>query len=339
MERDPEFYGGAFAEEADVEPVTRFWDDASQTIMSSNKSPDVPFDFSLNAYRGCEHGCSYCYARPTHEYLGFSPGLDFERNIVVKRDAPELLRKTLMKPSWKPRVVAISGVTDAYQPVERRLLITRKCLKVLAEFRNPTQIITKNALVVRDIDILRQLAEHNCVRVHLSICSLRPELARVMEPRASAPQSKLKALRKLTDAGIPVTAMLAPMIPGLNDHELPQLIQAVGEAGALTAGFIPLRLPGAVAEVFTAWLEEHFPDRAEKVLNKIRSMRGGKLNDSRFHSRFQGEGEQAHLMQHLFMAGMRRAGLQTKLGPLNYEAFRRPEMPAKPAPSLQLELF
>ena len=335
IEPDPEFFQGAFTEDAGVQPATRFWDDHSQTIITKNTSPDIPFTHSLNVYRGCEHGCAYCYARPTHEYLGFSAGVDFERHIVVKREAPELLRRALTRPSWKPQVLAMSGVTDCYQPAERHLRLTRACLEVLLEFRNPVEMITKNALVLRDLDLLQGLAQYGCVQVHISISSLDPELVRRMEPRASQPARKLKAIARLVEAGIPVMALLAPIIPGLNDHEIPAILQAVGEAGVQAAGCIPLRLPGAVSDVFQAWLHEHFPDRAGKVLNKIRSLRGGQLNDSRFHSRFQGEGEQAAIIEHLFKVGVKKAGIPQVWKPFNMEAFRRPA----PSGPEQLELF
>lgn len=331
VEADPDCFD---PEEAEVQPRTRFWDDHSQSILSSNDSPDIGFDRGLNAYRGCEHGCAYCYARPTHEYLGHSPGLDFETEIYVKRQAPELLRKELSKKSWKPQVIAISGVTDAYQPAERRLRLTRGCLEVLLEFRNPCQLITKNYLVTRDIDLLARLAELRLVRVNLSITSLDPELQRCMEPRASIPARRLKAVQLLSQAGIPVNVMIGPTIPGLNDHEIPQIVQAAAEAGAASAAYIPLRLPGAVKDVFSQWLEENYPLRKERVLNRIRELRGGKLNDSNFHSRFHGFGKAADHLERLFQVAMHRAGLKNELPPLRTDLFCGPKKEKE-----QLELF
>ncbi len=215
-------------------PVTRFYKDKTRSIIASNDSPDIGFDKSINPYRGCEHGCIYCYARPYHEYLGFSAGLDFETKILVKEDAPQLLRKELSSPKWEPQMVAISGVTDAYQPVERRLQITRRCLEVLAEFRNPVGIITKNHLVTRDADLLAELARHDAAIVYVGVTSLDPDLARMMEPRASAPSGRLAAVRELTAAGVPTGILIAPVIPGLNDHEIPAILAAAKEAGAVS---------------------------------------------------------------------------------------------------------
>lgn len=331
VEPDPEAYD---PEEEDVAPRTRFWDDQSQSILSKNDSPDIGFERGLNAYRGCEHGCAYCYARPTHEYLGHSPGLDFEKEIYVKRLAPELLRQELSRKSWKPQVIAISGVTDAYQPAERRLKLTRGCLQVLLEFRNPAQVITKNYLVTRDIDILGPMAELQLVRVNLSITSLDPELQRRMEPRASTPARRLKAVELLSQAGIPVNVMIGPTIPGLNDHEIPEIVKAAAAAGADSAHYIPLRLPGAVKDVFSEWLEANYPLRKERVLNRIRELRGGKLNDSNFHSRFHGFGKAADNLERLFEVAMHRAGLKNQAKPLRTDLFCGPKKERE-----QLELF
>jgi DNA repair photolyase len=331
VERDPEYFD---PDEADVEPRTKFWDDNTQQILSQNDSPDVGFDRGLNAYRGCEHGCAYCFARPSHEYLGYSPGLDFETNIHVKRQAPELLRKELMKKSWKPQVVMISGITDAYQPVERRLKLTRGCLEVMLEFRNPVAMITKNHLITRDIDIISQLAELQLVQVSISVTTLDEELSRKMEPRASIPARRLKAVEKLSAAGIPVHVMVGPTIPGLTDHEIPEIVRHAKEAGAKSAGYIPLRLPWQVKEVFTQWLEDNYPLRKEKVLGRIRELRGGKLNDPNFHSRFHGVGKTADNLERLYEVAMKRAGLENERVPLRTDLFRRPE-PAQ----RQLELF
>lgn len=310
---------------------TQFLRDDSQTIIAYNDSPDIPFRASVNPYRGCEHGCAYCFARPTHEYLGFSAGLDFETRIVVKERAPELLRKELSSKRWKPQVLAISGVTDCYQPVERRLELTRRCLAVLAEFRNPVAIITKNHLVTRDIDHLGELARFQAAAVAISITSLDGELAKVLEPRASSPSRRLAAMRELSSAGIPVRVMVAPVIPGLNDHEIPQILVAAAEAGARSASYVPLRLPLAVAPLFEAWLDCHRPGYKEKVLGRIRDMRGGKLNDANFGSRLSGEGFWAEQLRMIFGAAVRRAGFPDDAAPLSAAAFR--------VPTDQLSLF
>jgi DNA repair photolyase len=274
-------------------PRTEFLRDHTRSILTSNDSPDIGFTWSLNAYRGCEHGCIYCYARPFHEYLGFSAGLDFESKIMVKHDAPELLRQEMASPKWKPACIAMSGVTDCYQPVERKLRITRRCLEVLAEFRNPVGIVTKNALVTRDIDVLTELARHRCVVVFISLTTLDADLRSILEPRTSPPAARLAAIRQLSDAGIPVGVLTAPVIPAVNDHEIPKLIEAAVAAGAKFAGKVVLRLPLAVAPLFEGWLDRHMPDRKEKVLNQVRSLRDGKLNTSRFGSRMTGEGPAA----------------------------------------------
>jgi DNA repair photolyase len=284
----------------------------------------VGFDASVNPYRGCEHGCVYCYARPTHEYLGFSAGLDFETRILVKEDAPELLRRALASPRFEPRVIALSGVTDPYQPVERRLGLTRRCLEVLAEFRNPTAIVTKSRLVARDTDLLGELARHDAVSVHVSLTCLDPELQRRMEPRASSPRLRLEAIESLARAGIPVGAMLGPVIPGLTDHEIPAILAAAAGAGATFASWILLRLPHGVAPLFEAWLERHHPERKAKVLHRIQEVRGGRLNDPRFGSRMRGEGLHAEQIEALFALAARRAGLARRGPALSTRAFRRP---------------
>jgi DNA repair photolyase len=305
-------------------PRTQELRDDRRSIISTNDSPDVGFTASLNPYRGCEHGCSYCYARPYHEYLGFSAGLDFETRIVVKEDAPTLLRKELSSAKWTPQVLGLSGVTDAYQPIERRLGLTRRCLEVLAEFRNPVAIVTKNRLVMRDADLLGELAGHSAAAVFLSITTLDGGLARVLEPRASQPAARLAALTELNRASIPAGVLVAPVIPGINDHEIPAVLAAAAEAGARFAGYVVLRLPHGVADLFAAWLERHFPDRKDKVLGRIRDLRGGQLNDSRFGRRMRGEGVLAEQIRALFALGRKRADL-TGGGPeLSAAAFRRP---------------
>lgn len=316
-----------------IGPRTRFYRDASRTIIAYNKSPDIPFAASINPYRGCEHGCIYCYARPTHEYLGFSAGLDFETRILVKADAPELLRSALSARAWKPQVLAMSGVTDPYQPIERKLRITRRCLEVLAEFRNPVAMITKNHGVTRDADVLADLAAHGAAVVNLSITTLDDRLHRVMEPRTSVPARRLAAVETLAKAGIPVRVMMAPVIPGLTDHEIPRVLEAARDAGAEAASCLVLRLPLGVADLFTDWLERHFPDRKEKVLNRIRSMRGGRLNEGRFGMRMKGEGPFAEQIRALFETTCRRLGLNETRRVLSTASFRRPDRQA------QLALF
>jgi DNA repair photolyase len=303
---------------------TQYLKDASRSLLTTNDSPDVGFDASINPYRGCEHGCIYCYARPYHEYLGFSAGLDFETKILVKEDAPELLRADLASRKWRPKVVAISGVTDAYQPIERKLQLTRRCLEVLAAFRNPVVIVTKNHLVTRDIDLLKELASFNAAAVCVSVTTLDAELARVMEPRTSTPANRLEAISALAQAGVPVRALMAPIIPGLTDHEIPSVIQAAAAAGARCAGYVALRLPHGVGELFEGWLEEHFPDRKKKVLNRIREMRGGKLNDSNFGTRMKGEGVFAEQIKAMFTLACRRSGMEVGGVELSTDAFRRP---------------
>jgi DNA repair photolyase len=313
-------------------PRTQFFKDHSQAVIARNDSPDVGFSASLNPYRGCEHGCIYCYARPTHEYLGFSAGLDFESKIMVKEEAPELLRRELMSPKWQPQVIFMSGVTDCYQPVERKLKLTRRCLEVLAEFRNPVFIITKNRLVTRDIDLLSELARHGAAAVWLSITTLDAELRKVMEPRTAPPAARLAAIRELAQAGIPVGVNVAPIVPGLTDHELPAILQAAADAGATAAGYTVVRLPYAVAPLFEQWLTTHFPDRKEKVLNRLRSLRGGKLNESQWGKRMRGEGIFAEQIGQMFEVARRKAGIQNDANELFTAAFRRP-------PGAQLSLF
>jgi len=305
---------------------TAYLRDTSRSVIARNDSPDIPFDASLNPYRGCEHGCIYCYARPTHEYLGFSAGLDFESRILVKEDAPELLRRELAAPGWKPRVLALSGVTDPYQPIERKLELTRRCLEVLAEVRNPVMVITKSALVARDADLLGELARHDAVSVFLSIAHRDGDLAARLEPRASHPRERFKAMERLRAAGVPTGVLIAPVIPGLTEPEIPGLARAAREAGARWARYTILRLPGAVAGLFEDWLEEHFPERKGKVLSRIRAMRGGRLNDPRFGHRFLAEGIYAEQISSLFHTACRKEGLRTGRGgpALSTAAFRRP---------------
>ena len=305
-------------------PRTMFFADGSKSILSRNDSPDVGFEYSVNPYRGCEHGCVYCYARPTHEYLGFSAGLDFESRIMVKRDAPELLRKELGARKWKPQVIAFSGVTDCYQPIERKLRLTRRCLEVCADFRNPAGIVTKNHAVTADIDVLRQLARYEAIAVYISITTLDTELAKRMEPRASTPQRRLAAIRELRDAGIPVGLLVAPVIPGLTEHEIPEILKAAAEAGARFAGYTVLRLPYAVKQLFDEWLTTHYPGHRDKVLGRIRDLRDGQLNDSDFASRMTGTGAQARQIRQLFRVARERVGMGPAGANLSTKSFRHP---------------
>jgi DNA repair photolyase len=316
----------------DPQPQTLFLKDTTRSIINYNDSPDVGFDASINPYRGCEHGCIYCFARPNHEYLGFSAGIDFETKILVKDDAPELLRRELSSKSWKPQVIAISGVTDAYQPIERHLQVTRRCLEVLAEFRNPVVIITKNELVTRDIDLLKELARVDAALVLVSVTSLDNELARELEPRASQPQRRLLAIKQLAEAGILVGSLVAPVIPGLTDHEMPAIVSAIAEAGAKIASYVPLRLPYGVAPLFEEWLTIHRPLQKEKILGRIREIRGGRMNDPNFGSRMQGQGAYAQQIAELFAVCCRKAGLNTVRPKLSAASFRHPGSP-------QLSLF
>ncbi|HMN67672.1 MAG TPA: PA0069 family radical SAM protein [Bdellovibrionales bacterium] len=303
---------------------TEFLRDTSKSIVAENKSPDIPFTYSVNPYRGCEHGCAYCYARPTHEYLGFSAGLDFESKILVKPEAPRLLREKLMSKSWKGEHITFSGNTDCYQPVERRLGLTRQCLEVCLEFKNPVAIITKNALVTRDKDLYAEFAKWRGAMVFISITTLDPELCGALEPRTSRPESRLRAIRELTQAGVCVGVNAAPMIPGLTDHELPAILKAAHAAGAQSAGFTPVRLPLAVEPLFQAWLEKHRPLRKEKILENIRNIRGGKLNDGRFGSRMRGSGAIAEYMRQMFKITCKKLGLNEKKFALNSSEFSRP---------------
>lgn len=326
-ERDPDWI-----DPEDPATATQLLKDPSRSIIAYNDSPDVGFNASLNPYRGCEHGCIYCYARPTHEYLGFSAGLDFESKIMVKEDAPDLLRRELSSPSWTPQVIAMSGVTDPYQPVERRLMLTRRCLEVLSEFRNPVVIVTKNHLVTRDLDLLGELARDRASAVFLSVTTLDGSLARTMEPRASHPTRRLASIQALAQAGVPAGVLVAPVIPGLTDHELPSIIGASARAGARFAGYVPLRLPHSVAPLFEQWLTQHAPERKEKVLNRVREIRGGRLNDPRFVSRMKGEGVFAEQIAAIFSLACRKAGIEVRGPDLSTAAFRRP-------PGAQLSLF
>ncbi len=283
-------WGGLDALSQDAGPRTEVFRDASRTVIARNDSPDIPFEQSINPYRGCEHGCIYCYARPSHSYLGLSPGLDFETKLFAKHDAASLLRAELARPGYTPKVIALGANTDPYQPIEKRLGITRSILEVLLEARHPLGIVTKSALVLRDLDLLAELGRLSLVRVFVSVTSLDPELARVMEPRASAPHRRLMAVERLADAGVPVGVMVAPIIPAINDSEIERIVARVAQVGAVGVSHTLLRLPHELKDLFSAWLNEHFPDRAERVLSLVRQTRGGRLYDSDFRTRMRGTG-------------------------------------------------
>lgn len=310
-------------EQPDQDLPTEYLVDHSETILATNDSPDVPFTHSLNPYRGCEHGCIYCYARPSHEYLDFSAGTDFESKIIIKENAPELLAQKFESNGWDPRVVALSGNTDPYQPIEQKLELTRKCLEVFLRYRNPVSIITKSQLITRDLDLLGDLSTHDLVHVQVSITSLDRELIDKLEPRTARPHRRLDTLETLADNGISVGVNAAPMIPGLTDQELPAILEEASKRGAESAGYITVRLPGPVRELFIDWLERHFPDRKTKVLNQIRSTREGDLNDSTFGDRMTGQGEHAKFQHQLFDTLCEKYDLEGDSHDLNTEDFRR----------------
>jgi len=294
----------------------------TRRLLSSNTSPDLPFKRSINPYKGCEHGCIYCFARPTHAYLGLSPGLDFETRIFSKPKAAVLLRKELSSKSYIPEALALGANTDPYQPAEERLGITREILEVLNELGHPVGIITKSARILRDCDILQRMAQRNLVHVHISVTTLDSDLARRMEPRASSPARRLATIRGLSEAGIPVSVLSSPMIPALNDSELENILEAAAEAGAVAAGYILLRLPREVAELFSGWLEHHYPDRKDHVLDLLRSTRGGALNRSDFGERMGGTGAYAELLHRRFQLATRRLSLDRPTAKMTFEHFK-----------------
>jgi DNA repair photolyase len=311
---------------------TVFYKDTSKTILAKNDSPDIGFTYSINPYRGCEHGCIYCYARPSHEYLGFSSGIDFETKIMVKLDAPKLLEETFKKKNWKPQMVCFSGNTDCYQPVERKLCITRQCLEVFLQYRNPVGLITKNFLVTRDIDILKELSSLNLVTVIVSITSLNNELIHTMEPRTSTPAKRLEAVKLLANNGIPTGVNVAPVIPGLNDEEIPSILKAASEHGAKYAGYTIVRLSHSIKDLFLDWLRREMPQRAPKIINRIREVRNGELNDTTWNVRMRGEGAYAKMIQELFKLNCEKYGLNKEEVTITTEHFRREH-------KRQLELF
>jgi len=305
-------------------PQTQFFYDATESILAKNDSPDVGFAYGINSYRGCEHGCAYCFARPYHEYLGWSSGLDFESRILVKLRAPELLRRELSNKRWQAQPIAMSGATDCYQPAERQFRLTRGCLQVCAELRHPIFILTKNALVTRDLDVLAELARCQCIGVHVSVTTLDAGLAGRMEPRASRPAARLRAIRELSAAGIPVGVLVAPVIPGLTDHEMPAILEAAAAAGARRAGYVLLRLPFAVKDVFTRWLDDHEPLKKARILDRMRTLRTGKLYSSEWGKRMTGDGIFAEQLGAMFDVAARRAGLNQEHFALSTAHFRKP---------------
>ncbi|MEL6108876.1 MAG: PA0069 family radical SAM protein [Planctomycetota bacterium] len=321
-------------ESSDIASRVNYFEDGSKSIVSENRSPDLPFRYSVNPYRGCIHGCAYCYARPTHEYLGLNAGLDFETKIIVKKDAPRLLRQFLAKPSYSPEPIAFSGVTDCYQPAERQFRLTRGCLEVADECRQPVGIVTKNALVCRDLDLLSSMARRSLVHVYVSITTLRAELAAELEPRTSTPAARLRTIQQLAAADVPVGVMTAPVIPGLNDSELPDLLRSARDAGATVAGYVLLRLPLTVEPVFMAWLDTVVPDQAERIRGRILATRDGATNQSEFGRRMVGTGELAEQIRGLFKVFRSKFGYADSFPARRVDLFRRP----KPSNG-QLELF
>lgn len=317
----------ALAQEEDIsegiQKKTCVHTDSSKSIIATNDSPDVGMEASLNPYRGCEHGCVYCFARPTHEYLGLSAGVDFETQIFAKPNAPELLAQKLSSKSWEPKVLMLSGVTDCYQPLEKKMRITRGCLEVLNEFKNPASIVTKNHLVTRDIDIFQKMNEWRGIGIMMSITTLDGKLARLMEPRASQPSMRLRAIEMFAKYNIPVGVIIGPVLPGLTDHEIPAILKAASDAGATRAHYTMLRLPYGVKDLFQTWLLDHYPDRAEKVLNHVRDTRGGKLYDSSFETRMRGVGPYAENIASIFKLYKNKYGLSKHTPPLSCEHFRR----------------
>ncbi len=321
---------------ADLPPLpTTLTRDASKSVISWNSSPDLGFDRSVNPYRGCEHGCIYCYARPSHAYLGYSPGLDFETRLTYKPDIATLLDRELRKPGYEPKAMTLGSNTDPYQPVERTLQLTRSVLEVMERFGHPVSIVTKSAGVLRDIDILQRLAARGLVRVWLSVTTLDGTLARRMEPRAASPERRIAAIAGLTQAGIPAGVLAAPMIPGLNDAELEKILERCSRAGARHAGYVLLRLPHELRDMFDAWLAEHYPERAAHVLSLIRQTRAGALNDSRFHERFRGNGPYADLLAQRFKRAARQWGFEER-APLETQHFAAPRAPVADTPQLSL---
>lgn len=304
-------------------PRTEVFYETPKKIISTNKSPDLGLSASINPYQGCEHGCVYCYARNSHEYWGFSAGLDFETKIVVKPNAPELLEKEFLKPSYKPRMIMLSGNTDCYQPLEKKHQITRGLLKIFLKYRNPVGIITKNALVTRDIDLLEEMSSLDLVHVIFSITTKDEKLRSVLEPRTASTSKKFKAMEELSNHNIPVGVMNAPIIPGLNHHEIPSILKTASDVGAEFAGYTVVRLNGQIGKIFKDWLMKLFPDRADKVWNQIQELHGGKVNDSEFGRRITGDGKIAEIIRNLFKVSERKYFNGKEFKPLDFTKFRK----------------
>jgi DNA repair photolyase len=304
-------------------PATQVFFETPKSIVNKVTSPDLNMMYSTNPYQGCEHGCIYCYARNTHEYWGFSAGLDFESKIIVKKDAPRLMEKFILNPNWEPVPISVSGNTDCYQPLERKYELTRGILKVFAQYRHPVGMITKNGLIVRDLDLLKDLAQDNLVHVYISITTLDENLRRAMEPRTASAIKRLKTVEELSKAGIPVGIMNAPVIPGLNHHEIPAILKAAADHGARAAGMTVVRLNGSIGKIFEDWLRKNFPDRFDKVWNQICSLHGGNVNDSRFGTRMSGEGNYAQIIHQLFDTAKKKYFADRKMPPINLNAFRK----------------
>jgi DNA repair photolyase len=304
-------------------PQTQLFIEHPKKIISEYTSPDVPGAYSVNAYQGCEHGCVYCYARESHQYWGFSAGLDFESKIIVKQNAPELLRQAFQKKNYKPETIMMSGNTDCYQPIERQFQLTRKLLEVLLEFRNPVGIITKNSLIERDLDILKEMAALNLAHVYFSITTLDESLRRTLEPRTASAEKKLAAMKLLADAGIPVGVMAAPIIPGLNHHEIPEILRRAAENGATAAGYTVVRLNGEISAIFEDWLFQHYPERKNKVIHQIEELHGGNVQDRRFGKRMSGEGPHAQIIKQLFQVSKSKYFVDKVWQPLTTDLFRR----------------
>jgi DNA repair photolyase len=331
----------AAAKPAPQRPRTQVIYEQAKTILSHNASPDIPFNVSLNPYRGCEHGCIYCFARPTHSYLGLSPGLDFERKIIAKINAPQLLRRELSKPSYVPEPIALGVITDAYQPCERELRLTRQVLQVLHDCQHPVTLITKSSLIERDIDLLAAMAAKRQAAAAFTLTTLDPEIARTLEPRATSPARRLRAIRTLTDAGITVSVSIAPIIPFVTEPDLERVMEAAFDAGAVSAHYIVLRLPWEVNPLFQEWLQAHFPERAQRVMNRVREMRGGKDYDSAFGMRMHGEGVWADLIHQRFEKAAVRLGMSRHGRGFQLDAsqFRPPAPPSTAAGNPQMKLF
>jgi len=326
--------GWGLLDEAPPPRKTSVMMDTTRTIITRNVSPDIPFDRSINAYRGCEHGCIYCFARPTHAFLGFSPGLDFESRLLAKPEAPALLEKELRNPNYRPQPIAMGTNTDVYQPIEKHYRITRGILEVLNRFNHPVSIVTKSALITRDIDILSDMAARGLAKVFVSVTTLDRGLARRMEPRAATPCRRLQTIRNLSEAGIPTGVMAAPVIPAINDMEIETILEAAHAAGAISAGFVMLRLPLEIKTLFREWLVNEFPDRADKVMSLVRDVRGGRDNDAAFHSRMRGQGPYADMIAARFQIAVRRIGFNAGVRKLDVSQFQVP-----PRPGDQMDLF